>query len=130
MKNLKEKFVIIREDKKGLHLRRPMYSEYVSKDKDILTLSVPLKWFELGNINSNLGYKKKKNKVQLYDIELNKFYDLFGTITNDMIIIKIDEKYTAITSKWPKELPKNLPFKVKVISKHNLGEPSMWRVAR
>jgi len=122
--------VIIREDAKGFHLRRPMYSEYVSKDKDILTLSVPLKWFEVGNINSNLGYKKKKNKVQLYDIELNKFYDLFGTITNDMIIIKIDEKYTAITSKWPKELPKNLPFKVKVISKHNLGEPSMWRVAR
>jgi len=130
MKNLKEKFVIIREDAKGVHLRRPIYSEYVSKDKDILTLSAPLKWFEVGNINSNLGYKKKKNKIQLYDIELNKFYDLFGKIINDRIIIKIDEKYTAITSKWPKELPKNLPFKVKVISKHNLGEPSMWRVAR
>ena len=113
-----------------MHLRRPIYSEYIKREKNILTLSIPLKWFEKGNINSNINFIKKKNKVQLYDIELNKFYDLFGRIINDMIIIKIDEKYTAITSKWPKELPKNLPFKVKVISKHNLGEPSMWRVAR
>ena len=126
----KDKFVIIRDDAKGMHLRRPIYSEYIKKEKNILTLSIPLKWFEEGNINSNLNFIKKKNKVQLYDIELNKFYDLFGRIINDMIIIKIDEKYTAITSKWPKELPKNLPFKVKVISKYNLGEPSMWRVAR
>ena len=130
MTNLKEKFVIIREDTKNVHLRRPIYSEYKEKQKDILTLSIPLKWFEEGNINSNTGYKKKKNKIQLYDIELNKLYNLFGRINNDMVIIKIDEKYTAITSKWPKELPKNLPFKVKVISKNNLGEPSIWRVAR
>ena len=130
MIDFKEKFVIIRAEENGEHLRRLIYTEYKEKQKDILTLSIPLKWFEEGNINSNTGYKKKKNKIQLYDIELNKLYNLFGRINNDMIIIKIDEKYTAITSKWPKELPKNLPFKVKVISKHNLGEPSMWRVAR
>lgn len=129
-KNLKEKFVIIRDDTQGAHLRRPIYSDYIKKEKNILTLSIPLKWFEKDNINSNINFTNNKGKVQLHDIELNKSYNLFGEIINDNIIIKIDEKYTAITSKWPEKLPDNLPFKVKVISKHNVGEPSMWRVAR
>jgi len=60
MIDFKEKFVIIRAEENGEHLRRPIYTEYKEKQKDILTLSIPLKWFEEGNINSNTGYKKKK----------------------------------------------------------------------
>ena len=95
----------------------------------MLTLYIPLTW--LSNINSNINYiKKNDNQIQIYDILTEKKYALEGKIINENIILELDEKYTAITSKWPDKLPKNLPFKLKVISKHNLGEPSMWRVAR
>ena len=124
------KHIIIRDDNK-LHLRRPIIAEYISKQGSNYTVLITISH----DINNNIFFEKTGNKVQLYDIDTKLKYGLYGKLVSSEdnkydIEITVPEHTIAITSKWPENLPSNLPFEVKVISKYNIGEPSMWRVAR
>ena len=120
-----DKYVIIRDDNNGNHLRRPIYSDYISKSKDQITVVITGE--SLLHENNNLKVDYKNNKLS--DKISNHQYNFNCRINKKNVYVTIDEKYTAITSKWPKKLPK-LPFEPTILSQNNLGEPSMWRVAR
>ncbi len=128
--NWSSKYIILREDDTGAHLRRPIYSYYVGKKGTMYHVKIPIE--TLLTINNNINIIKKKTKVQLYDTFTNKKYSLFGSLSKNGkdILMNIDEKFVAISSRWPEKLPANLPFEPRVISKFDLGEPSVWRVAR
>ena len=129
--NYKTKFIIIRDDIDHTHLRRPIISEYISKTGTNFTIEVTIS----RDVNNNISIINHGDSVQLYDRVINLKYNLHGRLIHtdehvSKIRIVIDETFVAITSKWPDKLPTNLPFQVNVISTDNIGEPSMWRIAR
>lgn len=122
----KTKYVIITADKQNKRLRRPLYSEYITKKDNIYTVKIPFEYFN--TINNHMKVYKNRD---LIDTLTQKIYKFFGKVNekNDFIF-DVSEDITRISSRWPEKLPSNLPFTPRIISKFDLGEPSIWRLAR
>ena len=84
-----DKYIIIRDDNDGNHLRRPIYSEYIKKIGD--KINVLISEDSLLHENSNLEVDYKNNKLS---DKISKHKYNFNCTTNKKnVYVTIDEKY-------------------------------------